>query len=366
VAIGEPDPERVALLEEALAAVDGRTLRSELLARLAVELYYARDRSEPLSAEAVAAAAGDPRAEAAALNARHVALWRPDRLRERLDTAARMLAAARLARDRQLELQARNWRVTDLFELGDLPAWREEVRRHAALADELRLPLFQWYTPLWAAVDALHAGRYDEARELRSVAFAAGEGAGDGNALLFAQLLETHEWFLRGDFAGVDLDLLREKVARSPAGSAWRCGYTWCLAELGHTGEAAAHLREIAADGYATLPFDANWPSAAGECAEACALLGAAEAAAPLYDLLAPYAGRPITAGRALLSYGSADRHLGGLAAVLGRRDTAIAHYERAIALDGAAGLEPWVQRARSGLARLTGAAVSRRAGPAA
>jgi hypothetical protein len=353
VAIAEPDRERVALLEEALAVVDDRALRSELLARLAVELYYTRERSEALSAEAVAAAAGDPRAEAAALNARHVALWRPDRLRERLDTAARMLAAARLARDRQLELQARNWRVTDLFELGDLPAWRVEVGRHAELADELQLPLFQWYTPLWAAVDALHAGRFTEAGALGEQALAAGEAAGDGNALLFAQLLEIHEGFLRADFARVDLDLFRDKVARSPAGSAWRCGYTWCLAELGRTAEAQAQLAGIAADGFAGLPLDVNWLSAAGECAEACIILGAAAPAAALYERLMPYAGRAVTAGRALLNYGAVDRHLGGLSAVLGRPDAAIVHYERAIALDASAGLQPWVDRARAGLARL-------------
>ena len=334
--------------------MDDRALRPSCSLGSPWSPTYTRARGEALSAEAVAAAAGDPRAEAAALNARHVALWRPDRLRERLATAARMLATARVARDRHLELQAHNWRVTDLFELGDLPAWREEVRRHAALADELRLPLFQWYTPLWAAVDALHAGRFDEARALRAEAFAAGDGAGDGNALLFVQMLDIQEGFLRGDFACIDLDLFRDKVARSPAGSAWRCGYTWCLAELGHADEAAAHLAEIAADGYAALPFDVNWASAVGECAEACTILDAAGPAASLYELLTPYAGRPLTAGRALLSFGSADRHLGGLATVLGRRDAAIAHYERAIALDTAAGLQPWVARARASLARLT------------
>ena len=57
--------------------------------------------------------------------------------------------------------------MTDLFELGDMPACREEVARHARLADELRLPAFQWYTPLWAAVEALLAGRFEEAERLR-------------------------------------------------------------------------------------------------------------------------------------------------------------------------------------------------------
>ena len=138
VTIIEVDEQAVALLEEALAALgdaDG-ALRSRLLARLAVELYYApsRNRSEKLSAEAVAVAqAGtDQRSVAAALSARHVALWRPDRLLERLETADAMIAAAQAAADGQLELQGRNWRIVDLFEGGDLDGG--EKRRHVTRA----------------------------------------------------------------------------------------------------------------------------------------------------------------------------------------------------------------------------------------
>ena len=74
VAIVDLDAEAIARLEEALeAAALSPLLRARLQARLAVELYYAPDRtrSEALSAEAVATArgSGDPSALAAALNA---------------------------------------------------------------------------------------------------------------------------------------------------------------------------------------------------------------------------------------------------------------------------------------------------------
>src|SRR5204863_7424565 len=122
-----------ARITEALDREDDAALRSRLQARLAVELYYARDRarSEALSGDAVATAeeSGDAAALASALGARHVALWRPDRVEERLAVAGEMTAAARAAGDRHAELQAQNWRVCDLFELGEMTAWREEVAR---------------------------------------------------------------------------------------------------------------------------------------------------------------------------------------------------------------------------------------------
>lgn len=358
VAIIDLDLERIALLEEALDALGDAddVLRSQLLARLAVELYYAptRDRSEALSAQAVAVAraAADPRALAAALNARHVALWRPDRLRQRLEAADEMVEAAHAAGERHLELQARNWRVVDLFELGEMDAWRVEVGRHGALAAELRLPAFSWYTPLWRAVEALHRGSFAAAKALRREALEAGRAAGDPNAQLFAQMLMLQDALLRLDFSAVDLRLFEEKIATSPAKISWRCGYTWMLAELGRFDEARELLVDIAADDFAALPFDVNWASAVGECAEACWLIGEARFAASLYELIRPYEGRPLTAGRAICTYGSAARQLGGLAALLGRFDDAVTHYEDAIRSDQAAGLHPWVVRSRRGLAR--------------
>jgi DNA-binding SARP family transcriptional activator/tetratricopeptide (TPR) repeat protein len=357
VAIIDVGPERVALLEEALAAVGAgdASLRSQLLARLAVELYYApsRDRSEALSADAVAAAraTGDPRTLAGALNARHVALWRPDRLEERLRTADEMIAVAGRAGDAQLELQGRNWRVADLFERGDMDAWRAEVERHRHLAERLRLPEFAWYATLWDAVDALHAGRRDDAAALTEQARAAGERAGDRNTGLFVGMLGFLDALQRAEYADVDLDFVREKIANSPAGMSYRCSYAWVLAEVGETAGAREQLAIVSADGFARLHFDANWPTSLGECAGAAVALGDRPAAARLYELLAPYAGRPLTAGRAILSLGAVDRQLGDLAALLGRPDDAVRHYEAAVRLNDAMGMAPWAVHARFGLA---------------
>ena len=195
-----------------------------------------------------------------------------------------MIAAARETGERHAELQARNWRVADLFELGDMPACREEMARHARLADELRLPSFQWYTPLWAAVEALLAGRFDEADALAAEAREQGVRAGDGNAELFADMLLFTGQLERGEFDQVDIAFIEDKIANSPAGPAYAASYAWVLAARGETERARATLDHAIAHPHA---FDANWMSAQAECADACVVLGDATHAAVVYERLA-------------------------------------------------------------------------------
>ncbi len=353
IAIVEIDVEAVARLEEALERVEDRALRSRLQARLAVELYYAADRtrSDSHSADAVATAraSGDASTLASALSARHVALWRPDGVHERLEIAEEMIAAAREAGNRHAELQAHNWRVTDLFELGDMTSWREEAARHTRLADTLRLPSFQWYTPLWAATEAMLAGRYEDVERLSAEAEQAGLSAGDRNAAVLASIVRFCARLEREAFNETDLAFVKDKIANSPAGIAYRGGYTWILAGLGQTEPARAELH---ATMQLTHAFDTNWLSLQIELAEASVLLGDATYAVSLYERLAPYAGRPVTAGRACCSYGAVDRSLGGLAGLLGREHDAVRHLEDAIQLNDAFGAAVWRARAERDLAR--------------
>jgi DNA-binding SARP family transcriptional activator/tetratricopeptide (TPR) repeat protein len=356
IAIVDLDLEAIARLKEALERVSDRVLRSRVQARLAVELYYADDRtrSEHHSAQAVAdaRASGHASALACALGARHVALWRPDRLDERLRVTEKMITAAREAGDRQAELQAVNWRAADLFELGKTAAWREEAERHARLAAELRLPAFEWYTPLWAATDAMLAGRSDDVERLCQEALAAGVRAGDRNAMLSATMVRFSDQCQHEAYEEADRGFVEERIANSPAGIAYRGGYAWILAGLGETEAAREQLHVAMALPHA---FDTNWLSFQSELADASVLIGDATFAQPLYDRLAPYAGRPVTAGRATCSYGAADRSLGGLAALLGRREDAVRHLEDAIRLNEAFGASVWRMRAERDLARIAG-----------
>ena len=354
IAIVDLDVDAIARLEEALERVEDPALRSRVQARLAVELYYATDRtrSETLSAEAVATAraAGDASALASALGARHVALWRPDRVEERLAVAGEMIVAARKAGDRHAELQGHNWRVADLFELGDMPAWEEERARHAQMAEELRLPVFQWYTPLWAAVQAMLAGRYDDLERLSAEAEQAGLRAGDRNASLFSGMVRFCAQLERGAFEEIDVEFVEDRIANSAVGVAYRSSYAWILAGRGETERAREELHAAMALPHA---FDANWLSLQAECAEASILIEEPAHAATLYERLAPYAGRPATAGRAVSSYGAVDRLLGGLAELRGRPDDAVRHLNDAIRLNATLGCTVWRSHAERHLARI-------------
>jgi hypothetical protein len=140
------------------------------------------------------------------------------------------------------------------------------------------------------------------------------------------------------------------KIANWPAGPAYAASYAWVLAGRGEVVKARATLDHAVAHPHT---FDANWMSAQAECAEACVALGDARHATVFYDRLAPYAGRPATAGRAVASYGAIDRHLGGLAALLGRRDDAERHLRAAIARNHELGCTVWAEHAERGLAAL-------------
>ena len=262
-----------------------------------------------------------------------------------------MIAAARETGERHAELQARNWRVTDLFELGDMPACREEMARHARLADELRLPSFQWYTPLWAAVEALLAGRFDEAERLAAEAREQGVRAGDGNAELFADMLLFTGQLERGEFDEVDLAFIEDKIANSPAGPAYAASYAWVLAGRGRDRPGARDARRTRSP-TRTRSTPTGCPPRPSAPRRA-SLLGDATHAAVVYERLLPYAGRPATAGRAVTSYGAVDRHLGGLAALLGRRDDAVRHLRAAIARNHELGCTVWAEHAERELSAL-------------
>ena len=168
----------------------------------------------------------------------------------------KMIASPREAGDRHAELQARNWRVADLFELGQMAAFREETERHARLAAELRCPRL----PVVRAT--LGGDGCDARRPLRgrrtpeaSRREEAGLRAGDRNAELSVAIVRYCSALEREAFDEMDVAFVEDKIANSPAGVAYRGGYTWMLAGLGETDRAREQLHAAME---LTHAFDAN------------------------------------------------------------------------------------------------------------
>jgi DNA-binding SARP family transcriptional activator len=354
VVISAADATTVRLLEEALTGVPAGdpTTSARLLARLSVELYYADPaRARELSAHAVEQArrAGDPAALAAALNARRVALWSPHHAGERLAVAGDMLAAAEAAGDREAQLQARNWRVVDLLELGRVPEAAAEVDAYEVLADAVALPHFRWYVPLWRATLALLAGRWTEAAELTERALALGRQADDPNAPILAGIQREYLLYIPRGMNRVGRARLVEGAAASPAAAEWLVYVALLDAHTGATEDARRLVAELARDGGRALAMNANW-HAACVLADAAVLVGDREAGATLYALLEPHAHLFPLIARAVGCLGSNEYYVGRLAGLLGRHDEAEARLRRAVAENERAGAGPHAAVALVGL----------------
>ena len=347
------EPVRV-LLEEALGGVPGDSeLRTRLLARLAIEVYYAMPATlrERLSDEALSAGRRTGgRALLEALVARHVALWSPAHTEERLAIADELVEAARAAGDREGELQGVNWRLADLFELGELEAVKAAIDEHERLAGELRLPAYNWYVPMWRASLALLWHRLDEARRFSEEGARIGREANDANAELLFEVQRNGIASATGDLTDEDYARIQRRTEHSPASGAWRAALLSRSLIRGDTDLVRRALVEEAT-ALAGAPLDANWLYTATVLGVISADLEDERTAAELYPLLLPYGNRIVTVGRGCVCLGSASLPLGVLASVLGERPAAVAHLEEAVRRNDALGAVAYAAAARHALA---------------
>ena len=168
--LGREDPEVIELLEHALQGLgeEDSPLRARLLARLSLELYYAgQPERRLLLSEAsvqIARRIGDPATLAAALDARHYVLWRPENVEERLEVAGELRQIAADIGDLELELEGAGWTVVDLLELGDVKGADIQIEAASALAAVVQRPLYLWWTSLFRCTQRAALGRVRDGR----------------------------------------------------------------------------------------------------------------------------------------------------------------------------------------------------------
>ncbi len=353
--LGRVDEDRLALLEEALAGLgdEGTPLRARLLARLALELYYAGDpeRRMELSEQAVdlARALGDPRTLAVCLDARHYALWRPENVNERLEVAAELRRVAEQTGDPELELEGAGWTVVDLLELGDVQGSDIQIAAASKLAEALQRPIWLWWTALLRCTRAQLSGRFDEAERLAEEALEVGRHGQAENAVSAYWQAMYNIRREQGRLAEVEPSV-RNFIELYPALKAWRAALALLLIELGRVDEARAEFEALAGE---EMPRDANWLIGVTLLAEVCGALGDGERAAPLYSLLEPYAGRNVVVGRAATCNGAAARLLGTLAAAMRSWELAEGQFISALAMHERMGARPWVARTQLAYAEM-------------
>ncbi|MBV8995290.1 MAG: adenylate/guanylate cyclase domain-containing protein [Pseudonocardiales bacterium] len=334
------DPVKVEILDEALAALgDQQTLlKVRVLARLATSLYLSPfdslPRRDSLSRASVQLARrmGDGPTLAYALHARHLAVWGPDNVEERVALSAEIIELARQAGDVTLEITGHVWRMADLFEIGDVPGADREVDVHDELARRVGYPHFIAHSLMFRATQAMLRGEFADAEAFAQRSLALGEQVGDVNVRISHHVQMTVLRALQGrpDEASAyfepagrehppDLARAINLAYRCLAGDRAGIKEAFPLVWRARDRIPAAFWLIITGTAIASLAAHAEAP---------------AEAAA-LYDLLRPYERRWPLAGRdAVAPQGPLAFYLGMLAAALSRFDAAARHFE--VALDDA------------------------------
>jgi tetratricopeptide (TPR) repeat protein len=342
------DPLIVELLDEALAALTGEEslLKVRVLARLSTALYFSPfdslTRRESLSRASVELARrlGDGQTLAYALNARHLAVWGPDNIEERLMLAAEIVELSADTGDVSLELTGRVWRLADLLEVGDVQAADQEIEAYEALARRVAYPHFVAYAFMFRAMRAMLRGEFANAQALADRSSALGERVGDVNVRLSNQVQMAVLRALQGRVQESATYL--ELVAREhpPELARLVSGGLLCLA-----GDPTAVPEAFYAIWRAR---DRIPPAFLLTMATAMAWLatnaGASQEAAAIYDLLSPYEPRWVLAGRdAVAPLGPVAFPLGKLAASLSRFDAAAGHFEVALEATEKVGSRPYL-----------------------
>lgn len=352
---GQVDHGRVHVFEQALAAEGeaGSPERAELLAHLAGELLFSRDRQRvrDLSGEAltIARQLGDPETLIRVVAERAIAVWSPDTLRERTEEAEEAVLAAHRIADPLARFHAYRCRVYASICSADLDraeAGHDELLR---LAERTAHPMARWMARVIGSTIATIRGEFEKAEELAGKAFEIATAGGQPDAAFVygGQLGQIR--YEQGRLPELQ-DLIEASAAQFPDLPALMNGiFAACAAEDGRDADARSALARGKELGFA--PLDVTWGGTIGPHAIACARVGDRTTSGLLRPLLEHYAGQvAYTAANAWLTV---DHHLGALARVDGDYDAADGHLERAAELAARMKAPVWLARTRVEQARV-------------
>jgi DNA-binding CsgD family transcriptional regulator/tetratricopeptide (TPR) repeat protein len=342
---GLVDRRAVALLEEALAEVDDadRGRRIALLAGLARAFDFRGDpdRAAIVRENAVALAREHDRAGLARVLVRSYWSRGSAPLPETMEMLTEARDIASELGDVETQTEAMAWRVPSFVAQCDLVAARTEAERVGTMAERTAQPFMNHVAEHYRSALLLCEG------DLAGAELAAERSREWGDLLIGRGAPGTY---------GVQMFGIRREQGRlaelAPAvrvlaggpgrGGPWRPGLAAVLAELGMDEEARRELAAVASAGIESYRASL-WLATLTYLTDASSAIGDESIAALVYPELEPFAGTNVMIGHLVACYGSADRYLGMLAATLGERGRAEAHFERAMKMNQEMGASTWL-----------------------
>jgi tetratricopeptide (TPR) repeat protein len=313
-------------------------------------------RRREMTAEALAMARriGDHATLAYALDGYISAHHSPDTTPRQVELAGELIESCLQAGELERAVEAYEHRAAARLELGDVTGAAADVEAMAPLADELRQPAQDWFVAERRAVQALHEGRLADAEALSEEALRLGLGPLSWSAMVCHVLQLVVIRRFQGRLDEMESPTREAASGYAPSYPVCRCAHIHVLAEVGHHRDARDALAALAANDFGSLDFDETWLAAIAFLAEAAHVLGEAEHARKLYDLLSPYADR-LAVTTPEVSLGSVLRYLALLAATSGRAALAVEHFEQAFEFETRVGAPAWAALTLADHAVLTG-----------
>jgi class 3 adenylate cyclase len=351
---GVAEPDAVATIEEAVAAVGDQAPATRALLLGTAALHRAVNENEgaaalPQAVAAVEAArgAGDPFVlQLALFTQASVVLGTPD--------VGTQLAVLAQLEDLQGQTgiggpvtafdRARVRFVVSLQRGDRAGAARaiEEGSETAGVVGVGRMPAAM--TSMWRACLALADGRLAEARtEADGLLALASLDPNFQNS--WASLVFRVAW--EEGTAGTFVDLVRGVAEATPGLVALRVVLAQALLAAGDDAGARAILRELVADDLAAVPRDVVWSATLAQLTELAAGLDDAEAAAALRPHVEPFAGQLVVVAWGVFVAGAAERYLGMVDLVTGDAAAALRHLDAAVEQEEALGMTGLALRSR-------------------
>lgn len=336
----------VALIEASLTHhQEPSATRSRLLVSLALWQRQHRPYAvrRPLVDEAMeyARSIDDPRLLATLLADHHRALHGPNAAEEALAISHELESLAIPLDDDLVAFHALNWRVIASLELG---AWDEAVTAGSQLGtvgDRLRNIEGRRLSIMWQIVQTQISGDFRACRDHVAEISALLESYPNHELLRFLAVFNMPGIWLTGHFG-----LIYQSRSQLDPPESW---LAWFAAESGSLSEANGHLDRAGPPRNIEDKSDYLWWLDAVALTRSASILGRADLAEQIYDVMLPYRSHNSVLGVACF-LGTAEHHLGTLCVTLGRFDLAINHFDRALERYESMDAVPFIALARAEL----------------